>query len=69
MKADELIPGELLEWKPGPWKVVKVYPWHPVGPHEYAQTVDIAGPDGQVITVDDKFIATWFTRASGGIAD
>ena len=61
---DDLKPGQILNWKTaGPWKVTKIYPWHPTETHkEYRQTVDIEGPDGRVFTVDDVFIATWFTR-------
>jgi hypothetical protein len=55
--------GTMLEFKPGPWKVVTVYPFYPTGhQHQYRQSVDIEGPGGERITVDDAFIARWFRR-------
>jgi hypothetical protein len=61
--VNELTPGEVLTWKPGLWTVVKVYPAHPTDrARVYRQSVDIADSDGNVVTVDDLFIATWFMR-------
>jgi len=60
-------PGMSLQFRLGPFKVVKVCPEYPSGilAGEYRRAIYIEDPDGKSYRVVDAFIAQWMTRWSG----
>jgi hypothetical protein len=61
--ADKLKVGVVLEFRPGAWRVVKVYPPYPTGrAGEHRYSVDIEGPDGERHLVDSAFVSQWMVE-------